>query len=250
MAKQPLGAVLIHGFSSTPKGLGNLAHQIEQLGLPYRAPTLRGHGLDSPDALKGVRWRDWITDAEQAIADILEETEKVSVIGHSLGGMIATFLAIENKVPLDSIIVTGGATVSNSPVAPGRPLHFLAPLVPLFQKRFAMNPEFADPALIRLDISYPWVPTGAWLPVMDLIKEIRKRMPEVTVPTLILHGKKDPANLAAGAQMLYDSISTPAAQKQLIWFEKTKHSMFLDCEAEEVIQAVVDYLKGRLKQNQ
>lgn len=249
MSKKPLGAVLLHGFSGMPSGLGDLAHHVEGLGLPYRAPTLRGHGMDSPKALLGVKWTDWVEDAVQAMEKVIEETKKVTLIGHSLGGMIAIFLAAENKWPIDSVINAGGSTKGNSPYAPGGPLNFLAPVVPIFMKNFVMKPVYADPKCVRVDTGYPWVPTIAWRQVFDIMKVIHKRLPEVTVPTLILHSKKDSANLPEGAQLMYDTISTSADQKQLVWFEKTEHVMFLDCEAEAVNQAVVEFLQGRLKQN-
>ena len=81
------------------------------------------------------------------------------------------------------------------------------------------------------------------------MKETHRRLPKVTLPTLILHSKNDSVNAPEGAQILYDSISTPNDQKQLVWFEKTEHVMFLDCEEEEVNRTVVGYLQKRLAQN-
>jgi carboxylesterase len=250
MTKKPLGALLLHGFSGIPIGLGNLAHHIETLGLPYRAPTLRGHGMDTPNALLGVKWTDWIEDAEGAMSELLEETDKVTIIGHSMGGMIALFLAAEHKEKIDSIIDAAGSTKGNSPFAPGEPLNFLAPLIPIIKKKYEMPPLFADPECTRTDTGYAWVPTITWVQVFDLMKETHKRLPKVTVPTLILHSKNDSMNTPEGAQILFDSIATPTDQKRLIWFEKTEHVMFLDCEEEEVNRAVVEYLQGRIALNQ
>lgn len=250
MSKKALGAVLLHGFTGMPIGLGNLAHHVERLGLPYRAPTLRGHGMASPNALADVKWTDWVEDAVQAMEEVLEETEKVTLIGHSMGGMIGIILAAENQWPIDSIIVAGTSTRVKTPFAPGDPLHFLAPLMLRLRKKGNMYPKYTDPECIRLDTGYTWLPTIAVLQLYDIVKETRKRLPELTVPTLILHSKKDSICCPEAAQLMYDTISTPADQKQLIWFEKTEHVMFLDCEAEAVNQAVVEYLQGRLKQNQ
>ena len=250
MTKKPLGALLLHGFSAKPNSLGNLAHHIETLGLPYRAPTLRGHGMDTPNALLGVAWTDWIADAEGAMAELLEETEKVTIIGHSMGGMIALFLAAEHKEVIDSIIDAAGSTKGNSPFAPGEPLNFLAQLIPIIKKKYEIQPLSADPDYVRTDTGYAWVPTIAWGQVFELIKETHKRLPKVSVPTLILHSKKDSVNAPEGAQILFDSIATPIDQKQLVWFEKTEHAMFLDCEEDAVNRVVVEYLQGRIAHNQ
>jgi carboxylesterase len=250
MSKKPLGALLLHGFSGMPIGLGKLAHHIENLGLPYQAPTLRGHGAETPDALLRVKWTDWIIDAEKAMWQILAETEKVTVIGHSMGGMLALLLAAGYKEQIDSIIVAGGSTKSVSPFGPGRPLNFLAPVVMKVKKNWDMTPIFTDPECARYDTGYAWVPTITWLQVFEVIKETHRRLPEVTVPTLILHSRNDTANSPDGAQILYDTIATQTYQKKLVWFERTEHVMFLDCEEEEINHTVIEYLQGRIKDNQ
>jgi carboxylesterase len=205
--------------------------------------------MDTPNALLGVAWADWVADAEQAMAEVLQETEKVTVIGHSMGAMIAIILASENIEKIDSIIVAGTPIKGNSPFAPGAPLNFLVPLFSKIKKKWDMTPVFADPKYVRTDTGYEWVPTIAWLQVFDLIKETQRRLPKVTVPTLILQSKMDTGSSPEGAKILYDSIATPTEQKRLVWFEKTEHIMFLDCEEEEINRTVVEYLQGRIAQN-
>jgi len=247
MSKKSLGALLLHGFSGMPTGLGELANQIEKLGLPYRAPTLRGHGANTPNALLGVRWTDWIADAEKEMSELLGETEKVTIIGHSMGGMIALILAAKYSNKIDSIIVAGGSTKIVSPFGPGRPLSFLAPVVLRLKPKWDLKPVFTDPNYARYDTGYEWVPTITFLQLFDLIRETQRCLPEVIVPTLILHSKKDTSNAPEGARILYETIATPAENKKLVWFEKTEHVMFLDCEEEEIINTVIEYIQGRIK---
>ncbi len=246
MSKKSLGALLLHGFSGMPIGLGELANHIEKLGLPYRSPTLRGHGANTPNALLDVKWTDWISDAEKAMSEVLEETEKVTIIGHSMGGMIALILAAKYSNKIDSIIVAGGSTKIVSPFGPGRPLNFLAPIVLRLKSKWDLKPVFTDPNSVRNDTGYEWVPTITFLQLFELIKETQKRLPEVTVPTLILHSKNDSSNSPDGARILYSSISTPVEKKRLVWFEKTEHVMFLDCEEEVIIKTVIEFIQDRI----
>jgi carboxylesterase len=108
-----------------------------------------------------------------------------------------------------------------------------------------MPPVFADPEFTTYGNGYVWVPTKTWLNVFDFMKATEKRLPDVTGPILILHSKNDSMNSPEGAALLYDRVSTPKDQKQLVWFEKTEHDMFNDCEWEAVIQTIVDYVKAR-----
>ena len=247
MSKNPFGILLINGFSSTPENFRHLVPHIEALGLPSRSPTLRGHGAETPDALRGVEWKDWLTDGENALQELLTEAEKVIVIGHSMGGWIALHLAIDHREKIDSIIIAGASTRPVSPLGPGRPLHFLFPLVVKLVKKWDWPPVYADPALAQSEPSYRWIPTESFVQLFSFMKATEKRLSEVNIPILILHSKKDTMNSPEGAQILYDSISTPKGQKQLVWFEKTEHNMFLDCEQEEVNRTLVEYVKERIE---
>jgi len=249
MSNQPLGALLIHGFSGTPAGFGKLTDQIESLGLPYRAPTLNGHGAQTPNALKGVNWREWIVDCEKAMLEVLTEAEKVIFIGHSMGGCLGLTLAVDHQEKIESLIVAGGSPVMVSPFGPGRPLHFLAPIFLKTKKQWGTTPIFADLDYARYDTRYEWVPVEAFVQLFDLIKVTRERLPEVNTPILILHSKNDTTNSPKGAEVLFNNISTPKDQKQLVWFERTEHEMFLDCEQEEIIRTVVEYIEDRIKRN-
>ena len=201
---------------------------IEALGLPYRSPTLRGHGAETPDALRGVDWKEWLRDGANALCELLTEAEKVIVIGHSMGGWIALHLAIDYREKIDSIIIAGASTRTVSSLGPGDPLNFLFPLIVKLVKKWDWPPVYADPAIAQSDpsSSYRWIPTESFVQLFCFMKATEKRLSVFNIPILILHSKKDTMNSPEGAQILYDSISTPKDQKRLVWFEKTEHCMF------------------------
>ena len=120
MARQPLGAVILHGFTSSLDCVSPVQAPVEALGLPTRMPVLRGHGAESPDALRGVVWQDWVDDAEAALQDLLTEVECSIVIGHSMGALATLMLAAPHAGDgtSDSIIVVAPAVQLASPVAP------------------------------------------------------------------------------------------------------------------------------------
>ncbi|MFN2233945.1 MAG: alpha/beta hydrolase [Anaerolineales bacterium] len=247
MSKQPFGILLLHGLYSTPDNFRDFVPELEKLGLPYKAPTLTGHGAASPEAIIGVKWEKWIEDSEKSLSELMEEAEKAIIIGHSLGGMIAMNLSIDHKEKIDSIIIAGSSTRSADPLGPGAPLHFLAPILIKLLKKWNWPPIYTDQELAKNDPAYRWVPMVSFVELFEFMKTTEERLPEVTIPILIMHSRIDSLNSPNGAKMLYDTISTPDDQKQLLWFEKTNHSMFLDCEKEKVNQAVLGYIQERSK---
>lgn len=249
MSKNPYGVLLLHGFSSTPDNYRDLVPLINSSGIPYRVPALRGHGEESPESLRGVNWKEWLADGKKALLELLAEAEKAIVIGHSMGGWIAMHLAIDHRERIDSIVIAAASTRPVSLLGPGRPLHFLVPLVAKLKKKWAWTPVYTDSRLAQHDPSYRWAHADALLQLFDMMKATGKRVSDVNVPILILHSRKDTLNSPEGARILYNSIATPSDRKRLVWFEKTDHFMFLDCEREEVNRTVVDHLKKSVVNN-
>jgi carboxylesterase len=245
MTKHPFGVLIVHGFSSSLDCVRGVEPPLQALGLPTRMPTLRGHGAESPEALRGVVWQDWVADAQAALQDLLTEVQQAIVIGHSLGGLVTLTLAAEYPRDIDSIVVAAAAVQLTSPLAPGRPLHFLAPLVARLRDKIDMPPTYADPHLAQYDSNYPWVPSDAALTLLEFGKITRRRLSEVRVPTLIMQSRNDSTVAPESAVIIRENISTPSEQKHLVWFEETEHEMFRDCEREAAVATVVDWVRRR-----
>jgi carboxylesterase len=239
--------LIVHGFSSSLDCVNGVEPPLKALGLPTRMPVLRGHGAQTPDALRGVTWPDWVADAEAALQDLLTEAEKAIVFGHSMGGLVTLTLAAEHPDRIDSIVVAAGAVQLSAIVAPGRPLHFLAPLLVRFLDKWDLPPVYADPELAQYDTNYAWAPTDAAASLLDFSRVTCQRLPEVRVPALIMQCRRDSTVAPESAQIIYDEISTPADQKRIVWFKESEHEMFRDCESEDTIGAVVGFVRERVK---
>lgn len=246
MAKQPLGVLILHGFTSSLDVVNCLEAPLRELGLPTRMPVLRGHGAESPDALRGVTWPDWVADAEAVLQDLLTQADKAIVVGHSMGSLVALTLAADHGDQLDSIVLSAPALQLRAIVAPGRPLGFLAPVMARLMDKWDMPPRYADRDLEQYDTNYPWTPMDALASLLEFTTVTRRRLPEVTVPFLVLQSRNDTAVALEAAETILRETSTPENQKRVIWFVETEHEMFRDCEREGTTQAVVDFVQGRV----
>jgi carboxylesterase len=246
MFEQPYGVLIVHGFTASLDCVSGIQAAIKDLGLPTRMPVLRGHGTESPEALRGVVWHDWVADAEAALKDLLAEVDKAIVVGHSMGGLVTLTLASDHTDAIDSIVVAAPAVQPMSPLAPGRPLHFLTPLVTRLFDKWDFPPVYADSTLAQYDTNYPWAPIDAIATLFEFVKATRSRLPEVQVPTLILQSRKDTTVASESADIVYNEISTLPDQKRIAWFEMTEHEMFRDCESDATIGTVVDYVRERV----
>jgi len=86
--------LLIHGFGGDVSEVAPLAAHLRHRGYRVATPVLSGHG-QGRRALRASGWRDWIASARAGLEELRDETDRVVVIGFSMGGLIAANLALE-----------------------------------------------------------------------------------------------------------------------------------------------------------
>ncbi|MBE9153638.1 carboxylesterase [Cyanobium sp. LEGE 06113] len=253
--QSPLGVLLLHGFSGGPSTFTSLEPALRPLGLPLAVPRLRGHGEASPQGLAGIIWADWLADATSALATLRAalgagagaENGSVIVVGHSMGALLALLLAAEQPGAIDSLVLVATPLQLGSPLAPGRPLGGLVPLLGRLLRRWPLPKDYVDAALAASDPSYPWVPMDALLSFLELIGVARRRLPEVKQPALILHSTADRVVAPAAANLLAAEIGSPSSRVRTAWFERSGHELFRDVEQDAVIDAVVAFVSERIR---
>jgi carboxylesterase len=246
MAKHELGILILHGFAASLDSVNILEHPLQILNLPVRMPILRGHGAESPTALEGVTWRDWVYDSEAALRALTGDVEKAIVIGHGMGGLLALILAGNCSSQVDSLILAAPSIELPKPLLSNLRLQVLNPNVQRMFPRWSLPPGYTDKKQRKTDTNYRWAPMDAIQSFFELIKMTRSRLSDVKAPVLILQSKRDDTVKESGPQIIRNAISTPAAQKRIHWFQKSQHELFRDCEREQVVEMIVDYVMQRV----
>lgn len=190
--------VLLHGA-----GMGRWMWQpqMEPLGRAYRtlAPDLPGLGgsvASGPFSIAGA--------ADAVIALIREQGQGAAdVCGLSLGAIVALEMALRAPNVVRSLVLSGGQVHPNSVLmAVERTILALLPASALEKPPALLNKRYPDLAQAATDDMRA---TGKHR-LLDLIGELgkidyRQRLGEVRMPTIVLCGGRDRANLPA-ARML------------------------------------------------
>jgi carboxylesterase len=180
----PTGCVLVHGFTSMPEEMRFLAEDLAARGHTVLAVRLAGHGTHPAD-LRRVRWSDWVASVADGYEVLSGLTDRVVVIGQSLGGMVALVAAA--RLPV------AGVAALATPASPpgGRP----PPRWMLRFRRMDRKEVVLDPDLgIRREADYPAY--GAFPPVVlrevfRLGRAMQASLESVRVPALIVHATGD-----------------------------------------------------------
>lgn len=94
------GAVLVHGFLSTPAEMRPLAESLNRAGWTVRAPLLPGHG-PGVFSLPQRRRAEWVETVRRDVIDLRRGRHAVVVIAHSMGGAVAVHAAAQT--PTDGL---------------------------------------------------------------------------------------------------------------------------------------------------
>ncbi len=243
------GVLILHGFTATLDSVAALCAPLRELGIPVSMPLLAGHGASSPEALRGIGWDAWLADADKALQQLMLETERVIVIGHSMGAILSLNLAIRYQGKIDSLILAASAIKLVSVFAPGRPLNFAARFVSRIIKNWELHSLSSGQQSNANVLHYTWVPTDAIISFFELIKRSRPLLGQVTVPILILHCRQEQTVLPESATIVYNMVATEPSAKSIVWLEHSGHQIFSDCEKEKAIETIMDYVAGRIGRN-
>ncbi len=233
--KAPMGVLVLHGFTSDVHCVDPLVPHLDAEDLPYRLPILRGHGTKYQD-MEGVGNRDWYEDGENALLDLYRECEKVLVVGLSMGGLVALELAARHRDKVCGVVSVAAALKFQDPLA------FLTPVLAKFVKFWPSPDAYHDDACRkRENRNYPKFATSSFASLWEYSQKMPHLLSFVKAPIVILETKKDNVVAPVAASIIHAKVSSK--DKNLVWFEKSGHEMFLDMEADGVIQATMTFIR-------
>ncbi len=221
----PVACLLLHGFAGSPAEIRPLAQYLADQGITVRAPVLPGHGTD-PEDLRRTHWPQWVRSAEAEYGALKEKYGKVHVIGFSMGGLVALYLAAHHEV--------ASVTALSCPIKLADWRQILVPLAKHFIKDYparVSNPEIAG----QLD-SYDRFPVDAIHSLLRLAKQVRKDLHRVTAPLLTVQGDRDKWIVPDSDQYIVANVSSK--HRESVRLCNRNHLITLEHGRDEVFRAV------------
>ncbi|MBM4386615.1 MAG: alpha/beta fold hydrolase [Deltaproteobacteria bacterium] len=232
--KHPFGFLVLHGFTSHISCVSGVEEALKEFKLPYRFPILRGHGTRYED-LAGVKASDWYEDAENALLDLYQEADRIVVVGLSMGGLVALDLAGRHQDKVAGLALVAAALEFADPLA------MLTPLIAKVVKYWKAPNPYNDKGCAKKNRNYLKFPTDAFASLYYYSKEMKNRLSFVKAPAMIFQSQRDTIVAPKSAKIIYEKISS--RDKEIRWFAKSGHEMLLDCEAEQVISEIHEFIK-------
>lgn len=225
------GILLIHGFTGSPAEVRLLGEFLHKEGYTVLAPRLCGHGT-TVEEMATTKWPHWYSSVEDAYHILKSVCSTITVIGLSMGGLLAFKIATEYPVTkiisLSTPIFVADKRLDMLPF-----YRMFRDFTPKKRKKYAdVDPKYT--------IGYNATPLSGITSLLDLIAEVSKSLPNITEELLIIQGRRDHTVQPRSAEYIYDHVAS--VEKKLVWLEKSGHLVTLDIEREEVFKQISAFL--------
>ncbi len=231
-----IGVLLIHGLGATAFETKRLAEYLNSRNITTYQVLLAGHGKDIYD-LEYTTNAQWYESVEDHFSRITNT--KKFVIGSSLGGLLT--LELSTREQIDGVILLSTPIFFND-----KRIKY-SPVLRYFQ-RF----HHRDIGEEHRRFYHENFPLKTLAEMIHHIDDIKKILPEVTTPSLIIQSKADPRIDPQSPKYIYDNIQSE--EKEIMWMNSDKHVLIIDYlyedqkfkeERDEVFKKVYDFIITR-----
>ncbi|MFW9932690.1 MAG: alpha/beta hydrolase, partial [Candidatus Thorarchaeota archaeon] len=205
IVRKPAGAnvsfLLIHGFCADVDELASLGEELERKGIASLAMQIAGHGT-SPEDLASSTWNDWYSSVVNALNEVKSwKTKHVFVAGLSMGAALTLYLTTKES-GIDGIVILSPAIKIGG--FAGKMIPILKHLIKYRSIDLSYIPKMYDLPRTRYDRE----PLSAIHELLRLSKEVRKALPEVSIPTLVIKAGADKTVNPENANYVFNNISS------------------------------------------
>ncbi|HLR67322.1 alpha/beta hydrolase [Virgibacillus alimentarius] len=226
-----VGCLIIHGFTGGPYELGPLTEYLkEHTNWDIKVPVLPGHGRIL--ALKNVSYKKWIKKAEDVMKQLKKKYDEIYVIGFSMGGMIAAYLAAKYNIDKLVLLATSGKYLSLGQIS--RDIGLV--IADGCRGRLGENKLY-----IHYKKKIGMVPFRANIEFLKLVRYTKPYLKKVEAPVLIAQGQQDGMVPARTAYYLDKEINS--VHKEVIFFDRSKHLICLGDDKDTLNTMIFNFLE-------
>lgn len=248
-----IGVLLIHGLSGTPTEMKFVGKGLARAGYTVYGMQLAGHCGTEADLLK-TGWRDWVASVDAAYDWLRERVDTVIVGGLSMGALLSIDLAARRPDACAGLLL-----YSTTIFYDGWNINRFQWLLPLllklpFRDWYRFDEEFPygikDERLRRRVVTQmqsgdsaaaglPGLSAPSLRQLRELIALVKKEVPQVRAPALILHSSDDDITGVSNALFLQNKLAGP---RRTVLLDDCYHMITVDRQRDLVVRLSADFI--------
>lgn len=193
-------------------------------------PTLPGHGVTLD--LGNVSAQNWLMEAELAMRRLQKRVDSVIVVGFSMGGLIAMYLAL--RYPIHKLVLLSAAAKYISPRVLLEDVRIM--LTESITKNYTSNTFYH-----LYNYKFMHTPLRATFEFLKIVKTVKPYYEQIHCPVCIVQGEKDGIVPLNTAEHLYKELGSNS--KLLITSSSGKHHICYSEDNEQWFAEVLQFMK-------
>lgn len=255
--------LLIHGITGTPSEMRYLGKRLHKAGFSVLCNTLPRH-CGSLAELKRVTWKEIESACAKDLKSLKNEYTQVFAGGLSMGALMSVHLAYQNPSAVSGIIALAPTIFYDGWAVPKHKILMDALWhVPFLRNKidikeswpYGLKNEYLRAGIERFYrnakasgndektalFGSPFFPMCCLYQHHLLTKVVKKELPRVRTPVILIHAREDDMTSLKNAQYIYKHIASP--DKKLIILDDSYHMITIDKQKDKVASEVIKFLQ-------
>ena len=216
-----------------------MGEYLNQQGYTCLGVRLAGHAANPEDMIRS-RYSDWIASVEDGYHLLRGVTDKIFLVGLSMGGILSLLMSTQ-------LYVRGVIAMSTPARLPTDYPIWLLKLVSLVMRyrpktREAPGSGWFDKSAYADHISYSKNPVRSSAELKKLILAMHAALPRVNVPVLLMHSKDDTYVLPENMEQIYELLDN-AQDKTKLYITGSGHVLPRDAARQQVFQSALEFIQ-------
>jgi alpha-beta hydrolase superfamily lysophospholipase len=247
-------SLIVHGLAEHSGRYRSVVNYFVPLGYAVYGIDHLGHGKSDGIRVYVERFDDYINTLK-IYFDMIQRWQPdhpIFLVGHSMGGLISAVYLLDHQADLAGAVLSGPAVKIPKHVTPA--MLFVGKMLSSLIPKFGLLPLDAagvsrDPLVVQAYVNDPLVHRGKATArlaaeMVKAMQTISGQAARITLPILIVQGSADRLVDPAGAQMLYDAVSS--VDKEIRIYDGFYHEVFNEPEHGKVLRDVEIWLEAHL----
>lgn len=242
--------LLIHGLTGSPFEMKYLARKLNKAGFTVKGPCLEGHCTTLKNLSK-TRWEDWYGSVHESFIEMKKSSDTVSVAGLCMGALLSLHLSYEFGSEVAAVSLISTTLFYDGWNLPW--LKFLLPVAYYTPLRFIYSYSETEPygiknkplreRIVNLmkdnSLAYTKTPAASMHELFKLIREVKKELPAITTPALILHSREDDLTSIKNPDFVEEKIGSNVVRKIIL--DDSYHMMTIDNQKDRVAEETIKF---------
>jgi carboxylesterase len=242
--------LLIHGLTGSPFEMKYLARKLNKAEFTVKGPCLEGH-CTSLKNLSKTKWEDWYGSVRESFTELKKSSDTVSVVGLCMGALLSLHLAYEFGSEVAAVSLISTTLFYDGWSLPW--FKFLLPVAYYAPFRFIYSYSETEPYGIKNNllrerivnlmkndsIAYTKTPATSMRELFKLIREVKKELPTIKTPVLILHSSEDDLTSIKNPDYVEAKIGSKIIRKIIL--DDSYHMMTIDNQKDRVAEETIRF---------